>query len=142
MIIMNFWFWIAKKEAIISQEGCWGDCGPDVKPGDLSMIYHKNPKSYIEELALITSDPTPNCQIKTQKGYTKTGHCCEYEIIHEFRYPLRYVEMNANPILNEWIATNKNLQGMYFSVDELIWNLIEDRIKEINKNYPGYKRLI
>lgn len=132
---MTFWFWVAKRDAIIGHKGCWGDCGPDVKPGEFSFIYHKSPLSRIQELAIIKSVATPDCQIKTQKGFTITGHCCEYEIVHEFVYPLTYQEMNANQILNDWIATNQNLQGMYFSIDELIWNLIEDRLKEKNENY-------
>lgn len=139
---MNFWFWVAKKDALISQEGKWGDCGPDVNPGDLAVIYHKSPKSYIEELALVTSKPSPDCPIETQKGITIYGHCCGYEIIHEFVNPLSYGEMKVNSILGDWIDSNSNLQGMFFSADYLIWSLIEERLKEKNKNYNGYETLI
>lgn len=139
---MNFWFWVAKKEAVIGQEGWWGDCGPSVKPGDVSLIYHKSPKSYIEELALITSKPKPNCPIETQKGLTIYGHCCKYEIIHEFIYPLSYREMKVNSILSDWISSNSNLQGMYFSVDDLNWSLIEERLKEKNNDYKGHEALV
>lgn len=102
------------------------------------MIYHKSPKSYIEELALINSKASPNCPIQTQKGFTIYGHCCEYEIIHEFMYPLHYKEMKVNTILSDWIDSNSNLQGMYFPVDDLIWSLLEERLIEKNKNYIGY----
>lgn len=139
---MNFWFWVAKRDAILGKKGEWGDCGPEVKPGDLSLIYHKNPKSYIEELAVVKSKPSSNCPIETQKGFTKIGHCCKYEIIHEFVNPLTYKEMQVNPMLNDWISSNNNLQGMFFSVDISIWNLIEERLKEKNQEYKGIEALI
>ncbi|MBZ2164496.1 EVE domain-containing protein [Methanobacterium spitsbergense] len=139
---MNFWLWVAKKEAIIGQEGCWGDCGPDVQVGDICFIYHKNPKSYIEEMALVKSESVQDCHIETQKGVIINGHCCKYEIIHEFVYPLQYRDMKVNPLLDDWISTNKNLQGMFFEVDDVICNLIDGKLKEINENYCGYNSLI
>lgn len=131
----NYWLWVAKKDAIIGQNGRWGDCGPDVKPGDLCLIYHKNPQSWIQELAMIKSEAKDNCPIETQNDIIIYGHCCEYEILHEFRYPLRYKEMKVNPILSDWISSNSNLQGMYFSVDDVIWGLLDERLKEKNEDY-------
>lgn len=106
------------------------------------MIYHKSPKSYIEELALVTSKPTPNCPIEIQRGIIIYGYCCSYKILYEFVDLLTYGEMQANRVLSDWISSNRNLQGMYFPIDISIWNLIEDRIKEKNITYTGYKSLI
>ena len=136
------WLWVAKRDAIIGKEGFWGDCGPDVQPGDICFIYHKNPRSCIEEMAIIKSESVPDCNIETQKGVIINGHCCKYEIIHEFVYPLQYRDMNINPIISDWVSSNKNLQGMYFEVDEVIWNLIDNKLKEINENYGGYNTLV
>jgi hypothetical protein len=50
--------------------------------------------------------------------------------------------MQVNPTLNYWISSNNNLQGMFFSVDISIWNLIEERLKEKNHDYDGIEALI
>lgn len=136
------WLWVAKKEAIIGKEGFWGDCGPDVQPGDICFVYHKNPKSKIEEMAIVKSEAVPDCHIETQKGVTINGYCCEYEILYEFVTPLQYRDMKANPIISDWISSNKNLQGMFFEVDDVIWNLIDGKLEEINENYGGYNTFV
>jgi hypothetical protein len=140
---MQYWFWVAKSDAIIAERGyMWGDSGPNVKPGDLSLIYRIRPYSFIEVLAKVISKPEPDCPIETQKKITIYGHCCEYEVLHTFRNPITFPEMIANPILNDWIGLKQNLQGMYFSMDETTWKKLNEKLKEKNPDYKGYEIFI
>lgn len=154
---MKYWFWVAKSDAYIGEEGkedVWGDCGSEVEPGDLALIYRKSPPnkeymidrySIIESLVQITSPPKKDCEIETERGVPKSGHCCGYKVLHNFEYGLEYKEMiiyrdELKSALTDWVALKKNFQGMYHPVDEDSWNKLDQLLIEKNEGtYPGFK---
>ncbi|MEN4018424.1 MAG: hypothetical protein PQ975_09770 [Methanobacterium sp.] len=158
---MNYWFWIAKSDAFIGEEGeedlYWGDCGEKVEPGDLALIYRRSPYnmpsydrekySLIECLVRVKSFPEDDCEISTRKGEPKTGHCCDYEVLHKFENKLKYKEMifyrdERKTALTDWSALKKNLRGMWHPVDEDSWNKLDELLKEKNEDtYHGFKKV-
>jgi len=157
---MNYWFWVARSDAKIGVKGekdlVWGDCGGEVEPGDLALIYRRSPYdrpydknkySIVECLARVKSLPEDGCEISTQRGVPKTGHCCDYEVLHKFENGLKYEDMifyrdKHKSALTDWVALKKNLQGMYHPVDEDSWNKLDQLLIEKNEGtYPGFKKL-
>lgn len=144
---MNYWFWVAKSGAHIGEKGekglYWGDCGGKVEFGDLALIYRKSPPnkeyalnrkySIIECLVRITSEADDDCEIETESGEIKSGHCCDYEVLHIFENGLEYKEMiiyrnELKSALTDWTALKKNFRGMYHRVDKDSWNKLDELV--------------
>ena len=135
--IRNHWLW-RKKEVNLKDHGCNVDCGPDVKPGDLCLIFNDNGESGIYELAWIKNEPKEKYPIVTQDGISEHKYSCKYENLQTFYTDELYEEMKNNQKLNEWLSSNNNLQEMHLSVDKLTWKLFSKIIKKQN-DYLYYR---
>lgn len=109
----------------------WWDVDPEIKKGDICLIYQKSPYSRIELLGKAISDPVPESEQKLVNGKIKMGHTCEIKIIYEFENKLRFRDMKNNEVLSsEWKALRQNFQRMWFPIDPISWNTLNDLLSE------------
>jgi len=96
----EYWEW---HDQTREKTGRWWGPPPTVKKGDLVIWYCTSPRSHIDQVCLVTSDPAPD-QDARRSSHGRWLHSVDIKVLARMQNPISYHEMR----------TNRNLLGSPF----------------------------
>jgi hypothetical protein len=145
----SHWLWVTRPEYYLDEQGNdrsdldparaqdaggYWTCHKNTRAGDLALLWRTSPKRDIGYLIKAASDAY---SIADEDYASAAGwdYGCDYRVLYRFQSPITIEDLRQDPRLQEWGALGACFRRRVFSVDDDIWNRLNQLAAAKNRGY-------